>query len=70
MIDGTTSIVGAAHDHIQHDSSIKHVTGKAVYIDDMPNLPLTLELVLVTSPHAHANIRSIDKTVALEPCIN
>ena len=65
MIDGTTSIVGAAHDHIQHDSSIKHVTGKAVYIDDMPNLPRTLELVLVTSPHAHANIRSIDKTVAL-----
>ena len=65
MIDTSTNIVGAAHDYIQHDSSIKHVTGKAVYIDDMPNLPRTLELVLVTSPHAHANIRSIDKSVAL-----
>ena len=65
MIDTSTNIVGAAHDYIQHDSSIKHVTGKAIYIDDMPNLPRTLELVLVTSPHAHANIRSIDKSVAL-----
>jgi xanthine dehydrogenase large subunit len=65
MIGGTTNIVGAAHDHIQHDSSIKHVTGKAVYIDDMPNLPGTLELVLVTSPYAHANIKSIDKRLAL-----
>ena len=65
MMDDFSSIIGAAHDNVQHDSSVKHVTGKAVYIDDMPNLPNTLELVLVTSPLAHANIKSIDKTEAL-----
>lgn len=64
-MDGSQNIVGAAHDKIQHDSAVKHVTGKALYIDDMPNLPGTLEIVLVTSPHAHANIKSIDSGVAL-----
>jgi xanthine dehydrogenase large subunit len=59
------SVSGVAHDNVQHDSSVKHVTGKAVYIDDMPNLPGTLELVLVTSPLAHANIKSIDVTESL-----
>ncbi len=63
MMDGNT-IVGAAHDKIQHDSAVKHVTGDAIYIDDMPVLPGTLELVLVISPHAHANIISIDGSAA------
>jgi xanthine dehydrogenase large subunit len=64
-MDGSQNIVGAAHDKIQHDSAVKHVTGKAHYIDDMPSLPNTLEIVLVTSPFAHANIKSIDGSLAL-----
>ena len=35
MMDDFSSIIGAAHDNVQHDSSVKHVTGKAVYIDDI-----------------------------------
>jgi len=65
MMDDSPSIIGAAHDNIQHDSSVKHVTGKALYVDDMPRLPNTLELVLVTSPYAHAKILSVDVTKAI-----
>ncbi len=64
-MDDSPSIIGAAHDNIQHDSSVKHVTGKALYVDDMPRLPNTLELVLVTSPYAHAKILSVDVTKAI-----
>ena len=60
-----TEIIGAAHDSIRHDSSVKHVTGKALYIDDIPNFPNTLELVLVTSPFAHAVVKSVDATEAI-----
>ena len=52
-------IIGAAHDNVQHDSAVKHVTGEAIYIDDMPRLPNTLECILITSPIAHAKINSI-----------
>ena len=53
-------IIGAVHGSEQHDSASKHVTGKAQYIDDMAKFPNTLEIVIVTSPYAHAKIRSID----------
>ena len=58
-------IVGAVHTNVRHDSARGHVTGHARYIDDMPALPGTLEVVLVTSPHAHARIKSIDVSAAL-----
>ncbi len=64
-MDGQSDIVGAAHDNVRHDSARKHVSGEAVYIDDMPRLPGTLETVLVTSPHAHAAIKSIQVEKAL-----
>jgi xanthine dehydrogenase large subunit len=53
-------INGGAHANVQHDSALKHVTGRAVYIDDMPSLPAALEAVFVISSHAHAKIISID----------
>lgn len=65
-MDVSNTIIGAAHDNIQHDSAVKHVTGEAIYIDDMPVLPDTLEIVLVISPHAHANILSVDGSAAAE----
>ena len=59
MMDGRADIVGAAHANVRHDSARKHVTGEAIYIDDMPSLPGTLETALVISPHAHAAVKSI-----------
>ncbi len=58
-------INGAVHTSIRHDSALKHVTGRAVYIDDMPATPGALEIALVLSPHAHARIVSIDASEAL-----
>ena len=59
-----SDIVGAVHAKVRHDSARGHVTGRAQYIDDMPMLPGTLEVVLVTSPHPHAAIVSIDVSAA------
>ncbi len=36
------------------------VTGKPVFVADLPERPGTLHLALLTSPHAHARIRAID----------
>src|SRR5271166_1127685 len=53
---------------IPHDSAAKHVTGRAIYIDDMPEPPGLLHCVLGLSPHAHARIVSMDLTaVAASP---
>jgi len=57
-------IRGAVHTNMRHDSAVKHVTGRAVYIDDMPEPPGTQHTALVLSPHAHACIVSIDKSAA------
>jgi putative selenate reductase molybdopterin-binding subunit len=40
------------------------VTGKPVFVADAPDRPGTLHLALLTSPHAHARIRSIDTSRA------
>ncbi len=45
---------------VRHDSAHKHVTGEAVYIDDMPLLPGLLHLQPGLSTHAHANIKALD----------
>ena len=39
------------------------LTGRGRYLDDI-ELPGMLEAAFVRSPHAHANIRAIDKTAA------
>ena len=57
----TSSVLkGGVHRAWRHDSAAKHVTGRAVYIDDMPALPGTQEVWLATSPHPHARILSVD----------
>jgi xanthine dehydrogenase large subunit len=53
-------IVGAVHTDQRHDSAHKHVTGEAVYIDDMPEPAGTLHGALGLSTVAHGTIRSID----------
>ena len=58
-------IRGGAHAAIRHDSAVSHVTGRALYTDDIPTVPGTLEAALVLSPHAHARILSIDISAAM-----
>ncbi len=43
-----------------HESAVAHVSGKAVYVDDMPLPEGTLTGRVVFSPHAHARIVSYD----------
>ena len=50
--------------NIPHDSAIKHVSGKSVYIDDIPNSSQLVHGHVVYSPHAHAKIKSLDITEA------
>ncbi|HLJ93229.1 MAG TPA: molybdopterin cofactor-binding domain-containing protein, partial [Gemmataceae bacterium] len=50
---------------IPHDSARQHVTGEAVYLDDLPPLRNELLVDFVGSPLAHARIRSIDVSAAV-----
>jgi xanthine dehydrogenase large subunit len=54
--------IGAA---LPHDSATKHVTGTAVYVDDMPEPPGTLHAALVLSPTAHGRLRGIEGSTTL-----
>ena len=54
------AIAGGVHTRQQHDSAHKHVTGTAVYIDDMPEPAGTLHGCLGLSTATHATIRSMD----------
>ena len=46
-----------------HESAHPHVSGEAVYVDDMPELTGTLHAALGMSDRAHARIASLDLTV-------
>ncbi|MBT6286706.1 MAG: molybdopterin-dependent oxidoreductase, partial [Rhodospirillaceae bacterium] len=58
-------IRGAVHTNMRHDSAVKHVTGRAIYIDDMPVPQNCQETALVLSPYAYARIVSIDISQAV-----
>ena len=45
---------------MRHDSALKHTTGQAVYIDDMPEPPGTLHGALVLSPLAHGRLKKLE----------
>ncbi len=47
-----------------HESGHKHVTGEAIYVDDMPAENDVLQAWPVCSPHAHARIVKRDATKA------
>ncbi len=51
---------GAVHSAPRHDSALKHVTGQALYVDDMPEPPGTLHAALVLSPGASGRLRKVD----------
>jgi xanthine dehydrogenase/oxidase len=52
---------------IPHLSGLKHATGEAEYLDDMPHQDRELYCALVISQKAHALIKSVDWTPALQP---
>ncbi len=45
-----------------HDSARKHVSGEALFIDDIPEPAGLLHVYLGLSEHAHARINSLDLT--------
>ncbi|HEX2116037.1 MAG TPA: xanthine dehydrogenase molybdopterin binding subunit, partial [Alphaproteobacteria bacterium] len=60
MADGSKRSAGAVHAALPHDSAYKHVTGEALYVDDLPEPPGLLHAWILTSPRAHARIVSIE----------
>src|SRR5690606_28364606 len=53
-------IKGAVHDSLAHDSAHKHVTGEAVYVDDIPEPARTLQIYIAQSTRAHARLLKLD----------
>jgi xanthine dehydrogenase large subunit len=58
-------IDGGVNTSVRHDSARGHLTGQALYVDDVPVPAGTLDAALVLSPHAHARIVAIDASHAL-----
>jgi xanthine dehydrogenase large subunit len=52
--------VSAAGLPIAHDSAAKHVSGQALYVDDLPEPHGLLHAYILLSPHAHAEITRLD----------
>ena len=52
------------HEQIPHESAALHVTGEALYVDDMPSSSSLLVGRVVYSAQAHARIVSYDLTKA------
>src|SRR5712691_6195950 len=55
-----TAIHGGVNAPLAHDSAARHVAGEAMYVDDMPELPGTLQLYAAMSTHAHARIVALE----------
>lgn len=55
---------GAVHAPLPHDSAVRHVTGEARYIDDLPEPRDLLHAYLRLSDRAHARIVHIDTAAA------
>ena len=56
----TQSVLGAS---IKRREDPRLITGRGTYVDDVRLIGM-LNMVLVRSPHAHANIRSVDTSAA------
>ncbi|MDN6180032.1 MAG: xanthine dehydrogenase molybdopterin binding subunit [Halomonas subglaciescola] len=57
--DAVASHRGAGHARA-HESAIKHVTGRAAYIDDIPTPAGTLHVMVGQSPVAHGRVTRLD----------
>ncbi|KAI0376086.1 xanthine dehydrogenase [Hypomontagnella monticulosa] len=63
FVDSGTRVVGK---EIPHLSALKHCTGEAEYVDDMPQQKNELHCAPVLSTKAHAKLLGVDWTSALE----
>ena len=57
---GGKGITGDIRTAREHDSAHKHVSGNAVYVDDISVPDDTLVVLIGQSPHAHARITGMD----------
>ena len=53
-------VKGSVHHSLAHDSAVKHVTGTATYVDDIPAPADLVYLAPHGSTHAHARIKGLD----------
>lgn len=53
-------VKGAVHEALPHDSALRHVTGEALYIDDLPEPQGLLHVQLGLSAKAHARLVKVD----------
>ncbi len=53
-------IKGGVAEALVHDSAAKHVSGEAVYIDDIPEPARTLQIYIGQSARAHAKLLKVD----------
>jgi xanthine dehydrogenase large subunit len=61
-------IRGGVNVAIAHDSAARHVSGEAIYVDDIPELPGTVHCYIAMSTKPHARIVSLDlSAVAQQP---
>ncbi|HSO36015.1 MAG TPA: xanthine dehydrogenase molybdopterin binding subunit [Labilithrix sp.] len=58
--EGASCLASDASRSLSHESAIGHVTGGALYVDDVARRRDMLEIWPVISPHAHAGIVSVD----------
>lgn len=63
FVDSGTKVVGK---EIPHLSALKHCTGEAEYVDDMPQQKNELHCAPVLSTEAHAKLLAVDWSAALE----
>lgn len=55
-----TATQSPVHQPLAHDSATKHVTGRAIYTDDIPEPAGTLHAYLGCATETHAHIRAMD----------
>ena len=48
-----------------HESAVRHIDGRAQYIDDLPEVAGTLHAAPILSPLAHGRVRGMDTAAAL-----
>jgi xanthine dehydrogenase large subunit len=63
MTKASDHIAGGVHTALPHDSAHKHVTGEAVYTDDIPEPPRLLFGYIRQSERPHARIARLDVTL-------
>ena len=63
----SSTITGGVSVSRNHDSSHKHVTGEAIYTDDIAEPPGMLQIYLAMSERAHAAITRLDVEKSAPP---